>query len=210
VTHAVAASRWRRALLVAAALAGIDGAAAAASFDCHAATLAPVDKRVCAGPVLSALDAQLAAAYRLARAQAPEVTAEQRTWIATRRDRCADDASLFTAYVERLAALRARTHACPLPEPALLGEWVDADPAGGPFDSVAFSRDGARNAFDSWLHQAPFASGSWTFKDCGIHVDAAAGNIDFDCTILDFERGVLRLASDLDDRPIALKRVPKR
>ena len=190
---------------------GAHGASRAASFDCHAATLSGVEKRVCARPVLSALDEQMALAFRQLRAQDTAAVAGQRRWLAADRDRCADDDCLFAAYSARLGALRTRTGSCPVSEQALVGRWASDGRGSDAFDAVAFTRDGGQRAFESWLHQAPFASGSWTLKDCAISVSAgASGQLEIALTVLTLDGGVLRLASDLDARPLELRRTAGR
>lgn len=198
--------------LVLAALAFLPVASRAASYDCHSTRLSPVEKRICARPVLSALDERLAAAYKSARAQDDAVVADQRRWMAAERNHCADDDCLFAAYTGRLAVLRARTQTCPAPEAKLVGRWINDDKDGDVFESFALERDaaGARR-FESWLHQAPFASGTWAFKDCAVHVSAGGGGqLDFDLTILGYENGRLEVATDMAERPLRFMRAPER
>ncbi|HTB57741.1 MAG TPA: lysozyme inhibitor LprI family protein [Polyangia bacterium] len=83
--------------------------ARAASFDCAKAKL-PVEKMLCSDAALSDLDGRLAAAYRraLGLASNPEpLRAEQRSWLATERKKCADVACLRQAYQQRLTAIEA-------------------------------------------------------------------------------------------------------
>ena len=205
--------RLRNFLMAAlAALTVLPAASRAASYDCHSTRLSTVEKSICARPVLSALDERLAAAYKAARAQDESVVAEQRQWIATERNHCADNDCLFSAYTARLAALRARTHTCPVPEDKLVGSWINDDKGGDVFDSIAFERDTAGGrAFESWLHQAPFASGAWELKDCAVHVAAGGGGqLDIDLTILGYENGRLEVATDMTEHPLRFKRAPKR
>ena len=187
-------------------------ASRAASYDCRSTALSAVEKRVCARPVLSVLDERLAAAYKAARAQDPAVVADQRQWIATERNHCADNDCLYVAYTARLAVLRARMHACPVPEDQLVGSWINEDKGGEVFDSIAFERDAAgARTFESWLHQAPFASGPWELKDCAVHASAGgAGQLDVDLTILGYDNGRLEVASDMGERPLRFRRAPKR
>ena len=198
--------------LVLAALIVLPAASRAASYDCHSSKLSPVEKNVCARPVLSALDDRLAAAYKAARAQDESVVSDQRQWITTERNHCADNDCLFNAYIVRLAALRARAHTCPVPEDKLVGSWINDDKDGDVFDSIAFERDTAGGrTFESWLHEAPFASGPWVLKDCAVHVAAGgAGQLDIDLTILGFENGRLEVATDMAEHPLRFKRAPKR
>lgn len=79
-------------------------AAEAASFDCKKAT-GKVERRVCANPELSQLDAQLARAYDQALKNAKDPTAlktAQRQWLKDRNN-CAEDACIRQTYQHRLA-----------------------------------------------------------------------------------------------------------
>ena len=200
------------ALPVLIALISLPAVSQAASYDCHATKLSLVEKSVCARPVLSALDERLAAAYWAARAKDESVEVAQREWIATGRNRCADNDCLFAAYTARLAALRSRTHVCPLAEDGLVGSWINEAKDGEVFESLAFEHDTAgRRSFESWLHQAPSASGAWDFKDCAVHVTAgSAGQLEFDLTILGYENGRLEVATDMAERPLRFKRAARR
>ncbi|MFC3124531.1 lysozyme inhibitor LprI family protein [Pseudoroseomonas globiformis] len=90
-----------RGLVLAALLALGAAPAGAASLDCRRAATA-AERMICADPVLSALDQEMAAAWWVAEANR---RAGQREWLA-RRDRCADAACLAETYRGRIAALR--------------------------------------------------------------------------------------------------------
>lgn len=90
----------------------------AASFDCAKATTF-AEKAICADPVLSRLDEQLADAYRVAQKRAESRIAlrnAQREWLAKRRDPCRDAACLRAAYEARIAALLDESTANPTTE----------------------------------------------------------------------------------------------
>ena len=199
-------------LIVLTALTFLPAASQAASYDCHSTKLSPVEKSVCARPVLSALDERLATAYKAARANDESVVVAQREWMTTDRDRCADNDCLFTAYTARLVELRSRAHTCPLPEDGLVGRWINEVKDGEVFESLAFEHDTAgHRSFESRLHQAPFASGVWEFKDCAVHVTVgSAGQLDFDLTIMGYENGRLELATDMAERPLRFERAVRR
>lgn len=84
-------------------------AAHAASFDCAKAS-APVEEMVCGNEVLSELDSALADAYALARVRVMDdgalLRAEQRQWIASRRNSCDSEACLEAVYRDRVIELR--------------------------------------------------------------------------------------------------------
>jgi uncharacterized protein len=89
----------------------------AASFDCKKASAA-IEKMICSDPQLSELDTRLALSYKrlLEKAANPDsLKAEQRTWLAIERSKCATLACLKAAYQRRLAALDATTPGAPAP-----------------------------------------------------------------------------------------------
>lgn len=96
-----------RPILIAACLyLGFLAHAQAASFSCARATQWS-EQAVCHDTRLSTLDERLARAYDSARANAPDpdsLRADQQDWLAV-RDRCADSACLYRAYVDRIDAL---------------------------------------------------------------------------------------------------------
>ena len=76
----------------------------AASFDCSKAGT-PIEKAICSYPELSALDEQLASAYRAAAttsADQNQLKHEQRTWITQIRNACEDTNCLARAYQSRI------------------------------------------------------------------------------------------------------------
>ena len=175
-----------------------------AGMDCARAA-APVERLVCDNASLRQLDDDLAQAYRAALVRSSQPAREraaQRDWLSQVRDRCTTAAALHDAYVRRLAQLRptgAATAACPVGEADLVGAWVRRSGPGF-FEEMAFAIDGSRHDFESWLHHRPeFSGGSWTLKDCVIHVRHASEEalaVDFRVTGL---RGAeLRLES-MDD-----------
>ncbi|MBP0496479.1 lysozyme inhibitor LprI family protein [Pararoseomonas indoligenes] len=81
--------------------------AQAASFDCSQAR-SSVERMICGDPALSALDEQLAAAYRTATSagNSPQIRTAQREWM-TERNRCAAPSCVRSAYERRIAELSA-------------------------------------------------------------------------------------------------------
>jgi uncharacterized protein len=79
----------------------------AASFDCAKAN-SRVEKTICASPMLSRLDEQLAQAYASFIASSNRqdmLRTAQKKWLHEVRDRCPDEACLKTAYENRLGHL---------------------------------------------------------------------------------------------------------
>jgi uncharacterized protein len=83
-------------------------AASAASFDCAKAATS-VERAICQDEQVSVLDEYLARYYSAARKAlgrgATCLRADQREWLKSVRDRCADSECLRRAYLERLALL---------------------------------------------------------------------------------------------------------
>lgn len=80
-----------------------------ASFDCTKASTR-VEKMICSDDKAADLDGRLARAYRAALASAENAAslkAEQRGWLTTQRNKCADVTCLRQSYEKRLAALAA-------------------------------------------------------------------------------------------------------
>jgi uncharacterized protein len=82
----------------------------AASFDCSKAATA-IEKSICASPRVSELDEYLGRYYRAARASLGRggacLAPNQRDWLRTTRNACADAACLERVYLSRLAELDA-------------------------------------------------------------------------------------------------------
>jgi len=82
-------------------------AAFGASFDCNKAST-PTEKAICAYPTVSALDEQLASAYReqLRTVNDPStLKSQQRAWVSQVRNKCEDVACLEAAYKSRIEEL---------------------------------------------------------------------------------------------------------
>ena len=95
-------------------------APAAAQPWCADGGLNPTERTICYDVILRERDAQMADAYRDVHGPG-EPTAEQRDWLALRRDACATNVlCIERAYDERIAELRAAAvpAAAPLPAPA--------------------------------------------------------------------------------------------
>jgi uncharacterized protein len=184
-------------LAVAWAMAGTPGFAA--SFDCRKAGT-PVEKLVCADPVLGRLDEALDANYQamltvdVGRSR-QALRSEQLDWLA-RRNRCKDAQCLLQAYRERVdetcdygvasgvhppcspaddvLAQRAEGQApagsCPITERGLVGAWARQSGSGS-HDKMAFESEAGSRRFDSWLHRRPdISGGSWSFENCAIRI----------------------------------------
>ncbi|MCX2920603.1 lysozyme inhibitor LprI family protein [Stenotrophomonas rhizophila] len=91
------------------AMVAVSTTAHAASFDCAKAST-PVEEMVCGNEVLSELDSALADAYAVARVRVMDdgalLRAEQRQWIASRRNSCDTEACLEAVYRDRVIELR--------------------------------------------------------------------------------------------------------
>ena len=86
-----------------------------ASFDCSKAS-SPLEKAICSNPNLSALDDQMAQAYKDARAKSSnqdQLKSDQIAWIKGARQCASDLACIEKSYKERLAALGAATSVAP-------------------------------------------------------------------------------------------------
>ena len=115
-------------LLLLLGIAFVPGLAAAQSFNCHRAHY-PDEKRICAEPVLSRLDEQLAAVYddtirRLGPARARQLDNEESAWVVERRRCGADYGCIERSYLGRIAELSAmasprRTASQPAPPAAI-------------------------------------------------------------------------------------------
>jgi uncharacterized protein len=92
------------------ALALACGSAGAASFPCDKAQ-SRIEKAICADAEVSTLDEYLGRYYQAARATlrdaAPCLAADQRRWLSSVRNACADASCLKKAYLERLGELDA-------------------------------------------------------------------------------------------------------
>jgi uncharacterized protein len=78
-----------------------------ASFDCQKASM-PIEKAICANPVLSSLDEQMAEIYgkaKLNNANSDKLKQEQVSWIKEVRS-CSDDACIESQYSARISTLR--------------------------------------------------------------------------------------------------------
>lgn len=90
-------------------LAVLANTAHSASFDCAKATSA-VETMICQNTELSILDSQLLTAYKKALADSSttnDIKGEQKDWLYSVRNHCADIACLTTAYQSRLKQLAA-------------------------------------------------------------------------------------------------------
>lgn len=89
-------------------LLGCTGPASAASFDCSSAA-SRIERMICADAALSMADSTLGTAFAAALAASPHpqaLRAEQRQWIASKRDQAATPNDLINAYQTRTADLR--------------------------------------------------------------------------------------------------------
>lgn len=79
----------------------------AASFDCNKAST-PVEKAICADPVLSSLDDNLSSVYRAALKLAPDpnlLKSQQRAWLVNILKNCTDTTCIANAYQSRINSL---------------------------------------------------------------------------------------------------------
>lgn len=195
---------FRGALLVA-ALAVAPAVASAASFDCAKAGT-PVERMICADPGVSALDQRLAEAYRSASARDPRVKESQREWLAGTRDKCGTTACLSQAYGARLEALKATGPACAVSTAQLVGDWLNVDENTESFEEAQFTSDKGEQGFVSFVHHAPFVTGTWTLKDCKVHIAGSGDRTDYDFAVVSLAKGRLNLKDESDGSALVLKK----
>jgi uncharacterized protein len=97
--------------------------ASAASFPCAKAK-SKVEKLICADPVLSKLDEDLAALFRKANTDWDATAAGQKEWLRDIRDRCTDNECLAKAYRERIEVLKHWHDPAPWSQD-MLGRYVE-------------------------------------------------------------------------------------
>jgi uncharacterized protein len=111
----------------------VAASAHSASFDC-AGKLGATEQLVCSNKYISALDDDLAAAYKRALEAARDKQAlklSQRTWIKDARDKCGDQKCLRLAYRGRIRDLQGIViSASPDPLADLEGSYLVANPSG--------------------------------------------------------------------------------
>jgi uncharacterized protein len=169
-------ARWLPPLLLALIIGGDAILARAAGFDCRKAGT-PLEKTICQDPVASALDEQLAAAYRDAGQRCPDAVlrTEQQRWLHEVRNVCRDVACLAPAYRSRIAELhtrQCRAAGCAGVEQRLIGAWRQAS-AVGSFEEIAFAagNNPRQGRFDTWLHRRPeFVNGRWQLEACELRL----------------------------------------
>jgi uncharacterized protein len=137
------------------------GLAAAQSFNCNRARY-PDEKRICAEPVLSRLDEQLAAAYgaairRLGPSRARQLDNEEDAWVVERRRCGADYGCIERNYLERIAELSAMGSS---PRPAVQPRLerpaaAEPPPAPTPAPAPPPSNTAPRRAGPAWINPAP-------------------------------------------------------
>lgn len=158
------------------------------------------ERHIAANPQLQTLDRTLNALYVQALDSVSDPQAlrsEQRRWIGEVRNRCGDPQCLLAQYESRNRQLAALTKpggrtACPVTETALIGNWMRVQD--GDFEQFVLSHDKHGQAFASWLDHRPEMMGTWTFKDCTLHVtDPHNAALSFDYRIKAFANSVLHL-----------------
>ncbi len=151
----------------------------AAGFDCNKAS-SDTEKLICRNPELSALDSQLAAAYKTAlgavsASSKNALLKEQRNWIRHTRDICQDETCLRDAYSARIGMLSRN-------EAYIVNRTSCDVHDGGSCRSVVYYRD-TNSRIDSFNqslatdHQAGRIIGCKTLVD--LPVGTASGNHSF-------------------------------
>ena len=194
-----------RGLSLAAALLALPVAAGAASFDCAKAGT-PVERMICSDPGVSALDQRLADAYKAASARDAHVKESQREWLANTRNRCGTTACLSEAYGARLDALKKDGPACTVTATQLVGNWLNVDENTESFEEADFTSEKGEQGFVSFVHHAPFVTGTWTFKDCKVHIAGSGDRTDYDFAITGLAKGRLSLKDESDGSALVLKK----
>ena len=195
---------FRGALLAAAVLA-TPVVASAASFDCAKAGT-PVEHLICADPGVSALDQRLAETYRSAGARDPHVKETQRDWLVNTRNKCGTTACLSEAYGARQEALKSNGPACAVAAPQLVGDWLNVDENTESFEEARFTSDKSGQGFVSFVHHAPFVTGTWTLKDCKVHIAGSGDRTDYDFDVVGLAKGRLSLKDESDGSAMVLKK----
>ena len=179
--------------------------AAAASFDCAKAGT-PVEHMICADPGVSTLDQRLADAYRAASARDPHVKETQRDWLVGTRNKCGTTACLSEAYGARLEALKKDGPACAVSTTHLVGNWINVDENTESFEEAQFTSDKSQQGFVSFVHHAPFVTGTWTLKDCKVHIAGTGDRTDYDFAVVGLAKGRLSLKDESDGSALVLKK----
>lgn len=86
---------------------------------------------------------------------------------------------------------------CDARQSDLVGAWHRSG-VDGFFEQMAFSRDGERRVFDSWLHERPeFMDASWQLDGCRLTVvPKDDADLTFRLTILSLDRERLRFRDE--------------
>jgi hypothetical protein len=161
----------------------------------HAAV--DVESLIVLNPQIAALDVKLNVDYKealAAVADAKALRAEQRAWIATVRNKCADTTCLLSAYRQRNKELQERISRrnCPVKESDLLASWQRVK--GGFFEEFALEREGEARSFSSWLHHRPEMSGTWALANCILTIsNPSHAAFEFEYKITGYGNGVLTL-----------------
>jgi uncharacterized protein len=194
-----------RRVLIGAILIAVNLGALAASFDCAKAGTA-VEHMICADPAVSSLDQRLADEYRAASARDPHVKEAQREWLLGTRNKCSTTACLSEAYAARLAALKKDAPACAITASALIGSWINVDENSEAFEEADFANDHGNQGFVSFVRHAPYITGTWTLKDCRVHIEGTGDHTDSDFAVTGFSRGRLSLKDESDSSALVLKK----
>lgn len=95
-----------------------------------------------------------------------------------------------------LCAAASHASACSINEQELLQSWSRSK--GGDFEEFKLAREGGVRSFSSFLDHRLEMTGSWTFKECRLHVaNGSNAKLSFDYKVLSLDKGVLTLR-DLD------------
>lgn len=197
--------RTIRGIPLAATLLAAHLGAAAASFDC-AKSGTPVEHMICADPGVSTLDQHLADVYKAASARDPHVKETQRDWLVDTRDKCGTTACLSAAYGARLQTLKKDGPVCAVSTAQLVGDWINVDENTESFEEAQFTRDKSQQGFVSFVHHAPFVTGTWTVKDCKVHIAGTGDRTDYDFAVVGLAKGRLSLKDESDGSALVLKK----
>jgi len=197
-----------RGLSLAAALLALPLAASAASFDCAKAGT-PIERMICSDPGVSAQDQDVADAYKAASARDPGARQAQREWLAGVRNKCGTTACLSQAYAARLEALKMDKAgpACAVTAAQLVGDWANVDENTESFEEARFTSDKGQQGFVSYVRHAPFITGTWTLKDCALHVAGSGDRTDLDFAVTGLAKGRLSLKDQSDGSALVLRKV---
>ena len=96
--------------------------------------------------------------------------------------------------------------ACAVSTAQLVGDWLNVDENAESFEEARFTSDKGEQGFVSFVHHAPFVTGTWTLKDCKVHIAGSGDGTDYDFAVLGLVKGRLSLKDESDGSALVLKK----